>query len=78
MSGLIQSYSRPFLEPFAEGINGGMLAVIRGGAALLWRMVLSGVLFLVAAMGAVLFLSSELLKVERSRECRDTGTDCTH
>jgi NADH-quinone oxidoreductase subunit H len=56
VSGLMQSYRHPFLEPFAESIGGGVLGVIGGGAALLWRITLSGVLFLVAAMGAVLFL----------------------
>ena len=56
VSGLMQSYRHPFLEPFADGINGGMLSAVGGWAALLWRITLSGVLFLVAAMGAVLFL----------------------
>ena len=56
VSGLMQSYRRPFLEPFADGIGGGILSVVGGWSALLWRIALSGVLFLVAAMGAVLFL----------------------
>ena len=56
VSGLMQSYRHPFLEPFAEGIGGGMLGRAGGWSALLWRVALSGVLFLVAAMGAVLFL----------------------
>jgi NADH-quinone oxidoreductase subunit H len=56
VSGLMQSYRHPFLEPFADSIGGGVLSVVGGWAALLWRIALSGVLFLVAAMGAVLFL----------------------
>lgn len=56
VSGLMQSYRHPFVEPFADGIDGGILGVVGGWAALLWRIALSGVLFLVAAMGAVLFL----------------------
>lgn len=56
VSGLMQSYRAPFLEPFADGIGGGMLSMVGGWTALLWRVVLAGVLFLVAAMGAVLFL----------------------
>lgn len=49
VSGLMQSYRRPFLEPFADRIGGGW-------SAALWRIALSGLLFLVAAMGAVLYL----------------------
>ncbi len=56
VSGLMQSYRHPFLEPFADGIGGGILSVVGGWSALLWRIALAGVLFLVAAMGAVLFL----------------------
>ncbi len=56
VGGLMQSYRRPFLEPFADGIGGGILGVAAGWPALLWRVALSGVLFLVAAMGAILFL----------------------
>lgn len=56
VSGLMQSYRHPFLEPFADSINGGMLSAVGGWSALLWRIALSGLLFLVAAMGAVLFL----------------------
>lgn len=56
VTGLMQSYRRPFLEPFADGIGGGILGVVGGWSALLWRIALSGVLFLVAAMGAVLYL----------------------
>jgi NADH-quinone oxidoreductase subunit H len=56
VSGLMQSYRHPFLEPFADSIGGGVFGVLGGGAALLWRITFSGVLFLVAAMGVVLFL----------------------
>ncbi len=56
VTGLMQSYRHPFLEPFADGIGGGVLGASGGWSALLWRVALSGVLFLVAAMGAVLFL----------------------
>lgn len=53
---LMQSYRRPFLEPFADRIGGGLLGVVGGWSALLWRLALSGLLFVVAAMGAVLYL----------------------
>lgn len=56
VTGLMQSYRHPFLEPFADSINGGILSAVGGWTALLWRIALAGVLFLVAAMGAVLFL----------------------
>lgn len=56
VTGLMQSYRHPFLEPFADRIGGGMLSAVGGWMALLWRIALSGVLFLVAGMGAVLFL----------------------
>ncbi|HEX7647625.1 MAG TPA: complex I subunit 1 family protein [Noviherbaspirillum sp.] len=60
VSGLMQCYRAPFLEPFATGIGGGILGVAGGWPALLWRIALSGLLFLVAAMGAVLFLGGWL------------------
>ena len=56
VTGLLQSYRAPFLEPFAASIGGGVLGVSGGWSAALWRMALSGVLFLVAAMGTVLYL----------------------
>ena len=55
-SGLMQCYRHPFGEPFAEEIRGGILGVAGGWAALLWRIALSGLLFLVAAMAAILYL----------------------
>lgn len=54
--GLMQCYRAPFLEPFADRIERGVLGVYGGWKAVLWRIVMAGVLFLVAAMGAVLFL----------------------
>ncbi|MBN9560550.1 MAG: NADH-quinone oxidoreductase subunit H [Alphaproteobacteria bacterium] len=56
VTGLMQSYRAPFLEPFADRIGGGVLGVAGGWPALIWRLALGGVLFLVSAMGAVLFL----------------------
>ncbi len=53
---LMQAYRAPFLEPFARSIDHGVLSVYGGGKALLWRIALAGVLFIVAAMGAVLYL----------------------
>ena len=56
ITGLMQSYRAPFLEPFAASIGGGVIEASGGWSALLWRVALAGVLFLVAAMGAVLYL----------------------
>lgn len=56
VTGLMQSYRAPFLEPFAASIGGGVLSVVGGWSALLWRISLASVLFLVAAIGAVLYL----------------------
>ncbi len=56
VTGLMQSYRAPFLEPFADSIGGGVLGVTGGWSALLWRVALAGVLFVVAAIGAVLYL----------------------
>lgn len=56
ITGLMQMYRAPFLEPFAHSIDHGVLGVSSGWQALLWRVALAGVLFVVAAMGAVLFL----------------------
>lgn len=53
---LMQSYRAPFLEPFAARLQYGVLGVYGGWKAVLWRISLSGLLFVVAAMGAVLFL----------------------
>jgi NADH-quinone oxidoreductase subunit H len=56
VAGLMQSYRAPFLEPFSEHIRGGILSAMVGGSALIWRIAFSGVLLLVSAMGAVVFL----------------------
>jgi NADH-quinone oxidoreductase subunit H len=55
-TGLMQCYRPPFLEPFADNVGAGVLGVVGGVTALLWRLAFAGLLFLVAAMGAVLFL----------------------
>ena len=54
--GLMQAYRAPFLEPFAERIDRGVLGLYGGWKAACWRLALAGLLFIVAAMGAVLFL----------------------
>ena len=56
ITGLMQSYRPPFFEPFADSINHGVLGAAGGWSGLLWRTTLAGLLFLVAAMGAVLYL----------------------
>lgn len=56
VTGLAQVYRAPFLEPFADRIGGGVLASSGGWRAAIWRVALSGLLFVVAMMGAVLFL----------------------
>lgn len=56
VTGLMQSYRAPFLEPFADSINNGVLGAAGAWSALLWRISLAGLLFIVAAMGAVLYL----------------------
>jgi NADH-quinone oxidoreductase subunit H len=56
ITGLMQSYRAPFLEPFAASIDGGVIEASGGWSALLWHLALAGVLFIVAAIGAVLYL----------------------
>lgn len=56
ITGLMQCYRAPFMEPFADGVGGGVLGVAGGAVGLLWHAALAGILFLVAAMGTVLFL----------------------
>lgn len=56
VTGLMQCYRRPFLEPFSKYIEHGVLGVFGGWKALAWRIALDGLLFIVAAMGAVLYL----------------------
>jgi NADH-quinone oxidoreductase subunit H len=53
---LMQTYRAPFLEPFASRIDGGVYSVYGGWRAMVWRLAFAGLLFVVAAMGAVLFL----------------------
>lgn len=52
----MQAYRAPFLEPFAERIGRGVLGIYGGWFGWLWRFALAGLLFVVAAMGSVLFL----------------------
>ncbi len=52
----MQAYRAPFLEPFSDQIHHGIVSAYGGWKALLWRIALSGILFVVCAMGAVLFL----------------------
>jgi NADH-quinone oxidoreductase subunit H len=56
VTGAMQAYRAPFLEPFADAIDGGALATASGWAAIAWRWALSALLLLVAAMGAILYL----------------------
>lgn len=56
VTGLMQSYRAPFSEAFDKSIGGGVLGVAGGWTALLWRITLGGLLFLVAGMGATLYL----------------------
>ncbi len=60
VTGLMQCYRAPFLEPFSDRIDRGVFAVYGGWEAILWRITLSGLLFVVAAMGAVLYLGGWL------------------
>lgn len=56
VTGLMQAYRAPFAEPFSSLIEHGIISVSGGWMAIVWRVALSGVLFVVAAMGVVLFL----------------------
>ncbi len=56
VTGLMQAYRAPFMEPFSRFIGGGVLGVVGGWQALVWRLVLAGLFFAVSAMGAVLYL----------------------
>ena len=56
VTGLMQAYRAPFMEPFSKFIRGGVLGAVGGWQALVWRFALAGLLFAVAAMGAVLYL----------------------
>lgn len=52
----MQTYRPPFAEPFSNQIQAGVIGAYGGWKAALWRVALSGLLFLAGAMGAVLFL----------------------
>lgn len=58
VTALMQVYRAPFLEPFANGVDRGVLGVFGGWKAVAWRIALSGLLFVVAALGAVIFLGA--------------------
>lgn len=60
ITGLMQAYRAPFMEPFSEHLGNGVLGVVGGWQALVWRFVLAGLLFAVAAMGSVLYLGGWL------------------
>jgi len=55
-TGIMQCYRGPFLEPFARAIDHGIFGTHAGWKAVVWRIALASLLFLVAAMGAVLYL----------------------
>ncbi|MHB9149948.1 MAG: NADH-quinone oxidoreductase subunit H [Thermoleophilia bacterium] len=55
-TGLMQAYRPPFLEPFSAFIRGRVYRSSAGWQAIGWRIAMSATLFLVATMGAVLYL----------------------
>lgn len=57
VTALAQTYRAPFLEPFADAVGRGVLGVYGGWSGVLWRLALSGLLFVASAMGAVLYLA---------------------
>ncbi|MGY2895078.1 NADH-quinone oxidoreductase subunit H [Deinococcus sp. UYEF24] len=60
VTGLMQAYRAPFAEAFSPVIGFGALGVSDRWARWVWRAVLAGLLFVVAAMGALLFLGGWL------------------
>lgn len=60
VTGLMQAYRAPFYEAFSGQIGGGLLAFVGGWKALVWRAALAGLLFVVSAMGALLYLGGWL------------------
>ncbi len=56
VTGLMQVYRAPFLEPFSKRLNNGIISTYGGWRGRLWSISLAGIFFVVAAMGAVLFL----------------------
>lgn len=60
VTGLMECYRRPFSEPFSSRIGHGVLGHAPGWMGIVWRIALSGLLFVVAAMGSVLYLGGWL------------------
>jgi NADH-quinone oxidoreductase subunit H len=60
VTGLMQAYRAPFAEAFSPFIGSGVLGVSGRWARWVWRAALAGLLFVVAAMGALLFLGGWL------------------
>jgi len=60
VTGMMQAYRAPFAEAFSPAIGAGVLGVSSGWSLWAWRAVLAGLLFVVAAMGALLFLGGWL------------------
>lgn len=60
VTGLMQCFRAPFQEALAGTIDHGLLPLYGGWKALMWKLSLAGLLFVVAAMGAVLFLGGWL------------------
>jgi len=60
VTGLMQAYRAPFAEAFSPTIGTGVLGVSNGWSAWAWRAALAGLLFVVAAMGTLLFLGGWL------------------
>ena len=55
-TGLMQCFRRPFMESFADAIDHGVLGLYGAWKLWVWRMAFFALLFLVSAMGAVLYL----------------------
>lgn len=60
VSAMMQCYQRPFHAPFSLSINQGIFGVTNRWVRVLWRLALAGLFFVIAAMGAVLFLGGWL------------------
>ncbi len=60
VTGLMQSFRRPFIESFSDHIGGGVLGFYGGWKLIAWRIAFYGLLFVVSAMGAVLYLGGWL------------------
>lgn len=55
-AGLMLSYRNPFAEPFSKNIDGGITSTYTGWQKMLIDFILSGILFIIAALGTALFL----------------------